>query len=47
MENLGFDSWHGQEIFLFSKIPTQALGSTQSPNKWVPFSRSEAAGMWS
>jgi hypothetical protein len=30
------DYWHGWETFLFSKIPGQALGSTQSPNQWVP-----------
>jgi hypothetical protein len=32
----GFDSRHGQEIFLHSIESRPALGSTQPPTQWVP-----------
>jgi hypothetical protein len=32
----GFDSWRGQEIFLYSTVSRQALWPTQPPVKWVP-----------
>jgi hypothetical protein len=35
-KELGFDSWKGQEIFLFSITSIPALGSTQPPVQWVP-----------
>jgi hypothetical protein len=32
----GFDSWQGQETFLFSKMSRLALEPTQPPIQWVP-----------
>jgi hypothetical protein len=32
---LGFDSWRGLGIFLFTTVSRTALGSTQPPNQWV------------
>jgi hypothetical protein len=31
----GFNSWQGQEIFLFSTVSRPALGPTQPPIQWV------------
>jgi hypothetical protein len=36
VENLGFDSLHWQEIFLFSRTFRPTLGPTQFPTQWVP-----------
>jgi hypothetical protein len=33
---LGFSSWEGQEIFLFSTASRLALGTSQPPIQWVP-----------
>jgi hypothetical protein len=33
--NSGFDSWHGQEIFLFSIVSRPALRPTQPPMQWL------------
>jgi hypothetical protein len=33
---LGFDSWWGLGIFLFTTASRMALGPTQSPIQWVP-----------
>jgi len=35
-EVLGFDSWWGLGIFLFTTASRTALGSTQPPIQWVP-----------
>jgi hypothetical protein len=32
----GFDSWQGQEIFIFSTTARPALGSTQPPLQCLP-----------
>jgi hypothetical protein len=32
---LGFNSWQGLEIFLFTTMSRMALGPTQSPIQWV------------
>ena len=49
-EELWFDSWQGQEIFLLSKFCQRALGPTQPPIQWakkVFVDRHEAAETWS
>jgi hypothetical protein len=33
---LGFDSWRGLGIFLFTAVSSMALGPTQPPIQWVP-----------
>jgi hypothetical protein len=33
---LGFDSWRGLKIFLFTTVSRTALGPTQPPIQWVP-----------
>jgi hypothetical protein len=33
---LGFDSWRGMRIFLFTTTPRTDLGPTQPPTQWVP-----------
>jgi hypothetical protein len=33
---LGFDSWRGLGIFLFTTASRTALGPTQPPIQWVP-----------
>jgi hypothetical protein len=33
---LGFDSWWGLGIFLFTTMSRMALGPTQPPLQWVP-----------
>jgi hypothetical protein len=33
---LGFDSWRGMGIFLFTTTSRMALGPTQPPIQWVP-----------
>jgi len=33
---LGFDSWQGLGIFLFTTASIMALGPTQPPIQWVP-----------
>jgi hypothetical protein len=33
---LGFDSWQGMGIFLFTTVSRPALGPTQPPIQWVP-----------
>ena len=35
-DDLRFESWQGQEIFLFCKSSALALGSKQPPIQWVP-----------
>jgi len=35
MDDAGFDSSQGQEIFLFSKMSRLALGPVQLPAQWV------------
>jgi hypothetical protein len=37
---LGFDSWQGLGIFLFTTASRTALGTTQPPIQWVPGSLS-------
>ena len=46
LDNIGFESWEGQEIFLSSKSCRLALGPTQFPIQWVPwtFPRGKVAG---
>jgi hypothetical protein len=41
--------WHGQEIFLFSKMSRPALGFTQPPLQWMSglFHSGKVARMWS
>jgi hypothetical protein len=34
-EVLGFDSWQGQEIFIFSTASRPARGPTQFPISWL------------
>jgi hypothetical protein len=36
IEVLGFDSWRGLGIFLFTIAPRTAVGPTQPPIQWVP-----------
>jgi len=36
LDDLGFDSWQGQEIFLFSIMSRLAVGITQPAVQWVP-----------
>jgi hypothetical protein len=36
LDDLGFKSQYGQEIFLLSKSSRQALEKTQPPTQWVP-----------
>jgi hypothetical protein len=33
---LGFDSWQGLAIFLFTTMSRMALGPTQHPIQWIP-----------
>jgi len=33
---LGFDSWWGLGIFLFTTVSRMALGPTQPPIQWIP-----------
>jgi hypothetical protein len=33
---LGFNSWQGLGIFLFTTVPRLPLGPTQPPIQWVP-----------
>jgi hypothetical protein len=35
IEVLGFDSWQGLGIFLFTTVSRMALGPTQPPIQWV------------
>jgi len=46
MDNIGFESWEGQEIFLSFKSCRLALGPTQFPIQWVPsvFPRGKVGG---
>jgi hypothetical protein len=41
-----FDSWHGQEIFLFCKTYRLALGPTQPSIQWVSGGKAEKAWGW-
>jgi hypothetical protein len=38
----GFNSWQGQEIFLYSTISRLSLELTQPPSQWVPGILSQA-----
>ena len=44
--NAGFDSWQGQEISLFSKMPRLSLGPTQPPIQQVPRIFSPLEAQW-
>jgi hypothetical protein len=35
-EELGFDSWHGQKIFLFFRASRPTLGPALPPVQWIP-----------
>jgi len=37
MDNIGFESWEGQQILMSSKSCRLALGPTQFPVQWVPW----------
>jgi len=45
-KELCFDSWHGQETFLYSKASRQALGPTQTPLSWTFVLLSPAESGW-
>ena len=36
LDDLGFDSWQGQENFLFFRMSRLAVGNTQPAVLWVP-----------
>jgi hypothetical protein len=36
LDDQGFESWQGLEIFLFTTLSRPVLGPTQPPNQWIP-----------
>jgi len=36
LDDTGFDSWQGKEVFLFSEMSRLVLGLTVPPVQWVP-----------